>query len=115
MSCYLAIDQGTHASRAIVFDADGNDIASATAEVALQRLDAAQVEQSADELRASIGKVLRDVLAQCRGKDIIACGLATQRSTVLGWNADGRAATPVLSWQDVRASAALVPLAKHAS
>ncbi len=115
MSCYLAIDQGTHASRAIVFNNDGNEIASATAEVSLQRLDAVHVEQSPDELKFSIDKVLSDVLAQCRGKDIIACGLATQRSTVLGWCADGRAATPALSWQDVRGNEQLVPLAKHAA
>lgn len=115
MSCYLAIDQGTHASRAIVFDSDGNEIASATTDVSLQRLDTMHVEQSADELNASIQKVLSDVLAQCRDKDIIACGLATQRSTVVGWNADGSAVSPALSWQDVRGHDALVPLEKYAA
>jgi len=115
MSCYLAIDQGTHASRAIVFDDDGNEIASAAAEVSLQRLDAVHVEQSADELNASIQKVLGDVLAQCRGKDIIACGLATQRSTVVGWGAEGGAISPALSWQDVRGHPALVSLEKYAA
>ena len=115
MSCYLAIDQGTHASRAMVFDKNGNEVASATAEVSLHRLDAVRVEQSAYELNASIQKVLADVLAQCKGKDIIACGLATQRSTVVGWGADGGAISPALSWQDVRGHKALVPLAKYAA
>jgi glycerol kinase len=114
MSCYLAIDQGTHASRALVFDADGNVIARSVVEVSLKRLDAAHVEQSAAELSASIHTVVQDVLAQCRGKEITACGLATQRSTVVGWHADGSAASAALSWQDVRGNAALAPLATHA-
>lgn len=115
MSCYLAIDQGTHASRAIVYDDDGNEMASATTDVPLHRLDSAHVEQSADELKSSIDNVLSDVLAQCRGEDIIACGLATQRSTVVGWNAAGGAVSPALSWQDVRGHEALKSMAKHAT
>lgn len=115
MSYYLAIDQGTHASRAIVFDGDGNEIAKAVVEVALHRQGTGRVEQSAEALCASIKTTLHDVLGQTRGKTIVACGVATQRSTVVGWRADGSATTPALSWQDVRASAALTPLAKHAA
>ena len=114
MPCILAIDQGTHASRAIVFDADGNEIAKSVREVSLQRQDAGRVEQSAEELRTSIDTVVKDVLAQCRGQVFSACGLATQRSTVVGWRADGSATSPALSWQDVRASAAIASLADHA-
>ncbi|MGB5396036.1 MAG: FGGY family carbohydrate kinase [Gammaproteobacteria bacterium] len=114
MGCTLAIDQGTHASRAILFDDAGNEIAKSVVEVKLHRLDAARVEQSAEQLLQSVNTAVADVLAQGAGRKITACGLATQRSTVLGWQADGDAITPALSWQDVRAAAALEALKPQA-
>lgn len=115
LSSILAIDQGTHASRAIVFDANGEEVAKSVVEVGLQRRSGGRVEQSAEELQSSVATVVREVLQQVRGHDITACGLATQRSTVLGWCEDGVATSPALSWQDTRGSVALVPLAQHAS
>jgi len=114
MPAYLAIDQGTHASRAIVFDDGGNEIAKSVLDVSLHRQDEGRVEQSAGELTASIDSVVSDALRQCRGQAVVACGLATQRSTVVGWNAEGAALSPALSWQDVRAGAALTSLAERA-
>ena len=114
MPCTLAIDQGTHASRAIVFDAAGNEIAKSVVEVELQRLDAARVQQSPQELKDSVNQVVQAVLAQTPGREISACGFATQRSTVLGWRHDGTALTPALSWQDVRAADTLAALKPQA-
>ncbi len=114
LSSVLAIDQGTHASRAIVFDADGQEVAKSVVEVGLQRMHGGRVEQSAGALRTSVTTVVRDVLQQTRDHDICACGLATQRSTVLGWCKEGVACTPALSWQDTRANSALARLAMHA-
>jgi glycerol kinase len=114
MACTLAIDQGTHASRAILFDDDGNEIARSVVEVELHRLDAARVEQSAEQLLQSVNTAVADVLARASGRTITACGLATQRSTVLGWREDGSVITPALSWQDVRAADALEALNSRA-
>ena len=63
MPCTLAIDQGTHASRALVFDDHGNEIAKAVVEVDLHRLDRTRVEQSAPQLIDSVSRALREVLA----------------------------------------------------
>ncbi len=105
MECYLAIDQGTHASRALLFDEDGDTISAAVCEVQLQRMQGARVEQAADDLLTSIHHALTEVMA---GIDIAtqqrirACGIATQRSSVLAWHRDGTPVSALLSWQDTR-------------
>jgi glycerol kinase len=112
----LAIDQGTHATRAIVFDGLGRPVASALRPVTLQVRSRAVVEQSPDEILDSLHTVLDEVL---RHPDvdrarIAAAGLATQRSSVLAWDRrTGQALSPVLSWQDTRTAAELTALRGH--
>jgi glycerol kinase len=102
----LAIDQGTHSSRAIVFDHRGAAIAKAQQPVSLTRLSRHRVEQrSVEILRATRGvvdAVLRD--PRLRDRRVRAAGIATQRSSVLAWDSEyGTPLSPVLSWQDRRA------------
>ena len=114
----LAIDQGTHSTRAIVFDRHGHQLAMARRPVALATHSHARVEQSPDEIVASMHQVIAEVLADPAvvSGDIHAAGLATQRSSVVAWNRDdGTALGPVLSWQDRRTAAAIAQLAGHAS
>ena len=109
----LAIDQGTHATRAIIFDQQGRPVASANRPVALQVHGRTVVEQSAEEILDSLHAVLGEVL-QHPGVDparIASAGLTTQRSSVLAWERrSGRALSPVLSWQDTRTSAEIAAL-----
>ena len=101
----LALDQGGHASRAVLFDAAGHDVAEAHAPVATRRDGPDRVEHDPDELVASLRVAAQDVCdsAAARGRDIVAAGLACQRSTVVCWDRmDGRALSPALSWQDRR-------------
>ena len=115
-SLTLALDQGTHSTRAVVFDAQGNPVALTRQAVALQRHSRTQVEQAPDEILASLHAVMEDVL-RAPGVDparITAAGLATQRSSVLAWERDtGSALSPVLSWQDTRTADQLTALAAH--
>ena len=114
----LAIDQGTHASRAIVFDHQGSLIASAQQRVALRRLDRVRIEQDAMEILASTQQVMAQVLSApgVRTAELRAAGLATQRSSVVAWNrVTGTALSPVLSWQDRRNAALLDSLAAQQS
>ena len=46
----LIIDQGTHATRAMVVGANGQILASAFAEISLMRLSDTRVEQDGEEL-----------------------------------------------------------------
>lgn len=114
----LAIDQGTHASRALLFDGRGRLLRAATREIALRDLGAGRVEQDPTEILDSLRGALEAVLD---GPDLDRArigqvGVATQRSSVLAWERrSGRALSPVLSWQDTRVDAALAALAPQAA
>jgi glycerol kinase len=112
----LAIDQGTHATRALVFDGHGRVLAHARRPVSLQVHSRAEIEQSPIEILDSLQSVVNEILQQ-PGIDatrIGSAGLATQRSSVLAWNrVTGRALSPVLSWQDTRTAAELEELRRH--
>lgn len=114
----LVLDQGGHATRAIVFDATAGVRAQAERPVATLRLDDLRVEQDAEAIIASAEGALADVRAQL-GRDfaqIDAAALATQRSSIVCWDREtGAPLSPVLSWQDRRAHAWLAQFAPHAA
>lgn len=101
----LALDQGGHGSRAVVFDCGGSEIAASHVPVATQLRADGFVEQDPLELAGSLA---RAVLVACEspavsGQSIVAAGLATQRSTIVCWErSSGRALTSAISWQDRR-------------
>jgi len=103
---YLALDQGTHASRAVVLDGAGNVLASASRDIGLSRPQADWVEQDGDEIVASLFDAAGDALAALgdRCNDVVAAGLASQRASCVCWDRrDGKPLSPVFSWQDRRA------------
>jgi len=103
---YLSIDQGGHASRAIVFNQRGEIVAQAHRNLSINRYNETFVEHSADELLQSINTAVDEVLKQLGSlaNNIASAGLATQRSNIVCWNKNtGEALSPVISWQDVRA------------
>ena len=115
----LALDQGSHASRACIFDAHGALLANATVPVATRHPAPLQVEQDAVELlesvRAAATQALHAARARQPGLELVAAGLAVQRSTLVCCSRrDGSALTPALSWQDQRNAAWLAGLAAHA-
>ena len=116
MTLTLAIDQGTHSTRAVVFDPQGRVLAQSRQAVRLHARSHSEVEQDPDEILASMHRVLRQVLANpaIAGQRIGAAGLATQRSSVVAWDKHtGEALAPVLSWQDRRCAPHIATLAAH--
>jgi glycerol kinase len=110
MKLTLAIDQGTHSTRAAVIDAHGRQIAISRAPVDLQVISPVEIEQSPEDILMSLEQAISDVLAQpsVNTAAIRQAGLATQRSSVLAWErSSGRALSPVISWQDTRTRAQL--------
>lgn len=102
---YLVLDQGGHASRAMVFDAQGDKIAEASLAIHTNR-QADRVELDANELVESLKKVALNVYEQLGDdqRNLVAAGMATQRSNMLCWRrSNHEALSPVLSWQDRRA------------
>ena len=114
---YLALDQGGHASRAILYDARGRAVADAFAPVATLRDAEGHVEHDPDALIGSLRRAIDDVCArpEVAGRRIAAAGLATQRSSIACWNRDtGAALAPIVSWQDRRNAQWLQRLAPQA-
>lgn len=104
-SLYLCIDQGGHASRAIVFNHSGEMISSAYCEIETEHPAKHFVELNADGVIESINNAIKQVLENIGDKknQIVSAGLATQRSNVVCWNKEtGEALSPVISWQDRR-------------
>ena len=113
----LAIDQGTHASRALVFDRHGRTLASGVANITINYPQADWAEQDGDEIvdsvRAAAAQAL-DALGP-RRQDVVAAGLSSQRSSAICWDrVTGRALSPIFSWQDRRAHAWIDQLQPHA-
>ncbi len=113
---YLAIDQGTHASRALVLDRRGGIVASGAKDVALSRPHPDWAEQDGDDVVESVFAAARDAVAALgeRRGELAAAGLSCQRSSAVCWNRrDGRPLSPIFSWQDRRAHAWVDSLAGH--
>jgi glycerol kinase len=108
-SCYLALDQGGHSSRALVFDQAGKLLSSAQVAVATNNIGTNRVEQDPEELVSSLVASIREALTQLDAEHrqgLVAAGLATQRSSLVCWRrSNAEALSPVISWQDRRADA----------
>ncbi len=104
----LALDQGGHGSRAVLYDARGREVAVAHVPVGTTHEAGGIVEQDPDELVRSLQVAAGDAIDSPAGRSapVVAAGLATQRSTVVCWErSTGRALTPAISWQDRRNAA----------
>jgi len=104
-SLFLSIDQGGHASRAVVYDMQGDIVANCSAPLTTRHPHAHFVEHDAGALLESIQQSLIGVFNELgeRAKYIEAAGLATQRSNIVCWDKHtGEALSPVISWQDTR-------------
>lgn len=106
---YLAIDQGSLSSRAILFDPHYRIIHQASRPIETVRSPAG-IEQDPDEIvsstRQCIDEVVASLLNTLDGKLselLIEASLISQRSTIICWDANsGAPLSPAISWQDTR-------------
>ena len=112
----LSLDQGGHASRALVFNSRGRLKASAESLIRTRTIGRLKVEHAPQALLHSLTEAAEAALKRLpRGTKVRAAALATQRSTIVCWERDtGRALSPVISWQDRRALGQVAALAPHA-
>jgi glycerol kinase len=113
---YLCLDQGGHASRALVFDRRGVLQASALREVDVREPRQDWVEQDPEELATSLQAVITKAITSLgdRTAQITCAGIATQRSSMVCWDRQtGEALSPIISWQDRRAHEWLDQLSVH--
>ncbi len=111
----LSLDQGGHASRALVFDQSGRLTASAECDIRTRTSGRLRVEHAPQALLKSLQKAADTALRKLpRGAEVQAAALATQRSSIACWDRrNGRALSPVISWQDRRAIRRVAALAPH--
>src|SRR5579859_3034288 len=111
----LTLDQGGHASRALVFDRRGRIAAAAECPIRTRRSGRARVEHAPQGIVRSMRTAAETALRKLpRAADVSSAALATQRSSIACWDrVDGRPLSPVISWQDRRAARRVAALAKH--
>ena len=111
----LAVDQGTSATKAVVFGDDGETLASVEVAVTPRAVPGGGVEQDPEQLWDSVCAAGRDAIARAGGS-VAAVGFANQGETVLAWDrGTGRPLSSAISWQDRRAASICADLAPHAA
>jgi len=101
----LAIDVGTTGVRAIVFDLAGRDCGAAYRELTTDYPAPGRAEQDPEHIWSATQAVFREALekAGVGPSEIAAVGVASQRSSVVGWDgSDLKPISPMITWQDSR-------------
>jgi glycerol kinase len=101
----LVIDQGTTSTRAIVFGANAEPLASAQAEFPQLYPHPGWVEHDPETLWETTLTTAREALrrAECEAGSLAAIGIANQRETALIWErATGKPIANAVVWQDRR-------------
>jgi glycerol kinase len=101
----LSLDQGTTSSRAIVFDHNGIQIATAQKEFTQIYPQPGWVEHDPEEICSTQTGVALDAMRQAglESNDISAIGITNQRETTVLWNRrTGKAVYNAIVWQDRR-------------
>lgn len=99
----LALDQGSHASRAIAFTPSGQLLDRE--QVAIETLNPRPgwYEHDAEALLDSVVNAIDRLLARQPSAACLGAGLATQRSSIVCWDrVSGAPLSPVISWRDTR-------------
>lgn len=112
---YLAIDQGTSATKACVFEAPARLVGQATVPVARRSPEPGAMIQDPDELVQSCSTAATGALreASVDASELCACGLANTGESFVLFEPGRGAVTPVIGWQDSRAGRRLKQLARE--
>ena len=101
MSNFLAIDQGTTSSRAIVFNSQLNAITDSQEEYSLSYPNDGWVEADPADILKTVQNTVSDVLK--KENAITACGITNQRESTVVWSREtDEPIYPAIIWQDRR-------------
>ena len=112
-SFIVTIDQGSSATKVLAFDHQGRETCRAFRSLKIERPQPTHIEQDPIHVLEETRKALEEVVSSIdrEGHEILSIGLACQRSSFLLWNRErGRALTPIITWQDLRAKSLCVEL-----
>lgn len=108
MTSYLALDQGTTSSRALVFDEHGAVLGQAQHEFAQHFPGPGQVEHDALEIFETQWRAAREAHAEAGEPEVRAVGITNQRETVVVFDrATGEPIHRAIVWQDRRTAGVL--------
>jgi glycerol kinase len=104
MDYILSIDQGTSASKALIFSLTGEIVASASCPLRSYYPKHGYVEQDGDEIVESVVGAVKKALDQFEAqgqyrRSIAAVGISNQRESFLLWDKAGKPRSPVIVWQ----------------
>ena len=101
MSNFLAIDQGTTSSRAIVFNSKLNAVVDSQKEYKLSYPKDGWVEADPADILKTVNNTVSDVLK--KENAITACGITNQRESTIVWSREtDEPIYPAIIWQDRR-------------
>ena len=104
----LVMDQGSHSSRAMIFDRFGHCHSQGQVRIKTQLTQPNRAEQQPEQILISLKRAALEAISTLKREDrarLRNAALITQQSSMLCWDADsGAALTPVISWQDRRGS-----------
>ena len=102
MNNFLAIDQGTTSSRAIIFSPNHEPIRDSKEEYALSYPNDGWVEAEPSDILKTVKETLENVIKQS-SEIISSCGITNQRETTIVWSVEtGEPIYPAIVWQDRR-------------
>lgn len=102
----LAIDQGTTNTKALLVDADGAVVASASVRVPLDYPAPGWVESDGRAIWSSVLEASDRCLQDAGGRSVVGLAVTNQRESVLVWDRrTGETLGPCISWQCRRTSA----------
>jgi glycerol kinase len=108
-----AIDHGTSSTRCLLFDRDGQQVASHRLAQAVHTPRPGWVELDMEEVRRAVDACVAGALAAAgaTARDVAAVGVANQRESAVLWDrATGRPLARSLVWQDTRTEEAVARL-----
>ncbi|GBR75950.1 glycerol kinase [Candidatus Termititenax persephonae] len=116
MQYVLAISQKPFATRVVVYDKSGTEIAAATQAVKLSAPEPGWAEYVPEEIWQSVAVGLQRVLLKIPSSKIQAIGLTSQREAVVVWDkTTGRPIYNALAWSDCRTAERCAVLGKDKS
>jgi glycerol kinase len=102
----LAVDQGTSATKALLFNSLGEIVGRGETPISLQFPGDNRVEQDPYEIEASVLSAMKSAIGNRDRDSIVAVGISNQRESIVAWDRDsGKAVSSVISWQDSASSA----------
>ncbi len=100
---FLGIDIGTSATKAILLDGEGREVATASRPYPLLTPQPGWVEQDPEAVWQALAVALRDIVAQAGGFHIRALALAAQAGSIIPADQAGDPVYPMITWLDGRA------------